>query len=349
MKKKLAYLLACSPNLAFAAGNVALGINKYNSDKDYDILVYHTGLQENDKRAFEQIPHVRLVPYSLPKGFAEFMLGPNGLPPGRWNNPYSLLAFAHFETFILLEQYRRVIWLDIDMAIQADIRPLNAYEGLAMGWDWNRTDCWKVRNQFTAPIAGYDMSAYAYCSACIVISDTLKNYRSIYDFCWAKAKEYAPYLHAPDQALINLALQEFNITPKPLQWHDWLCFAQYPEAHIAKIAHFGTGTKPWNTSWLLQSFPEWFRTHLRWLELGGSDFDFADLDISNIAPAYHSLLQHKTLTRPSGPGTEARLTTFFRYYRCKILSKITWGQKRRHYKQKRDKLHEQIRILRKQK
>lgn len=34
------------------------------------------------------------------------------------------------------------------------------------------------------------------------------------------------------------------------------------------------------------------------------------------------------------------------YYRCKILSKITWGNKRRHYKQKRDRLHEQVRQIR---
>ena len=31
MKKKLAFLLGITPNLAFAAGNVALGINKYMS------------------------------------------------------------------------------------------------------------------------------------------------------------------------------------------------------------------------------------------------------------------------------------------------------------------------------
>ena len=34
------------------------------------------------------------------------------------------------------------------------------------------------------------------------------------------------------------------------------------------------------------------------------------------------------------------------YYRCKILSKVTWGNKRKHYKQKRDKLHEQVRKIR---
>ena len=33
---------------------------------------------------------------------------------------------------------------------------------------------------------------------------------------------------------------------------------------------------------------------------------------------------------------------YIRYY---ILSKITWGKKRKHYKQKRNKLHEQVRQI----
>ena len=41
-----------------------------------------------------------------------------------------------------------------------------------------------------------------------------------------------------------------------------------------------------------------------------------------------------------------RKSIFWDYYRCKILSKITWGNKRKHYKQKRDKLHEQVRKIR---
>lgn len=64
-KKNLAYLLVCSGDLAFAAANVALGINKYNREEDYDILVYHTGMTERDKRAFAKIPHAVLREYHL--------------------------------------------------------------------------------------------------------------------------------------------------------------------------------------------------------------------------------------------------------------------------------------------
>lgn len=37
--------------------------------------------------------------------------------------------------------------------------------------------------------------------------------------------------------------------------------------------------KIWKDTNICNSFPEWYRTHLEWLELGGSDFDQ-----SNIAP-----------------------------------------------------------------
>lgn len=79
MKKKLAFLLGITPNLAFAAGNVALGINKYMSDSDYDIIIYYTELAQNDLEAFSKIPHVVLRQFSLPEDFVNTMM--EKIPP----------------------------------------------------------------------------------------------------------------------------------------------------------------------------------------------------------------------------------------------------------------------------
>ena len=43
-KKKCAYVLAASQNIIFAAGNVALELNRYMPDEEFDILIYHRGL-----------------------------------------------------------------------------------------------------------------------------------------------------------------------------------------------------------------------------------------------------------------------------------------------------------------
>lgn len=288
MKKKLAYLLVCSPNLGFAAGNVALGINKYSSQKDYDILVYHTGLHLQDKQAFKKIPHVRLVNYQLPEKFIKDVMP--RLPKGRWNNPNSMLSFAHYEVFNLLDKYHKVIWLDVDVSIQGDLSELERFEGIAIPYDAASDGVFNVRHQFNQNIAGFNMTPPSHCNAVIVVSDTLNNYQQLYRFCWETSKTYAPCFNNPDQAVFELMYQTFNFQPKVVPWLKFCCFSTNKMAHIAHIVHFGTETKVWNTNWLLQSFPEWYRTHLRWLELGGSDFDSEGLDVSNIAPTYETLL-----------------------------------------------------------
>ena len=44
------------------------------------------------------------------------------------------------------------------------------------------------------------------------------------------------------------------------------------EAFTAAIVHFGTSDKIWKSPELCHKFSEWYRNHLIWLQLGGSDF-----------------------------------------------------------------------------
>ena len=73
-KKRLAFLLGITPNLSFAAGNVALSINKYMTMQDYDIVIYYTKLEKKDLLTFSKIPHVVLKQFNLPESFIQTML-----------------------------------------------------------------------------------------------------------------------------------------------------------------------------------------------------------------------------------------------------------------------------------
>jgi hypothetical protein len=109
------------------------------------------------------------------------------------------------------------------------------------------------------------------CSALIVADDSIP-YRELYKWCYAKALEYAEYLSNRDQGIINLALQEFKITPNMISSYTWQCKFFKETVHTAKIVHFGYKVKPWDSEVLIMHFPEWYRTHLAWIKLGGSDF-----------------------------------------------------------------------------
>lgn len=281
-KKKLAYFLVCSDNIIFAAGNVALSLNRYMPNKEFEIVIYHTGLREANESALLSIPRVKLHKFEWGDSFDKKIM-PH-LPEGRWNNPNSLLAFAHYEIFNLLNIYQTVIWLDVDIAIQGDISSLESYTpfGLALDKNWNCI--WRVRDQFLDDFKtdDYDLERSSYINACIVVNDKLKDWNKLRDYCYKSSLKYAEYLKNCDQAIFSLMLQDFSIKPKVIPWEEYICHAQHADAAIAKIVHFGTEVKIWNNEKYIKAFPEWFRTHLEWLKLGGEDFDRSKICLRSI-------------------------------------------------------------------
>lgn len=289
-KKPLLYLLAATENIIFAAGNVALALNKYMPNKDYEVLVLHRGLKSKNEKALLSIPKVKLQKLEFPEGFEELMLSSDqGLPKGRWNNPNSLVAAAHFEIFKYLDEYQTVIWLDVDMSVQADISELENYGPLAQALDLNFNEIWSVGDQFTKYLLDYDMSANNYINSVIVVNDKLENYQLYRNECYELTKKYAPYIKNLDQAIFALLFQKYSITPKVLSWNDFTCHAHHEAAAVAKIVHFGCNEKVWNNSLLFQCYPEWFRVHMEWLKLGGSDFDRSNISSRAVWTELHNL------------------------------------------------------------
>lgn len=276
MKKKLAFLLGTTPNLGFAAGNVALGINKHTSSKDYDIVVYYTDLSEQDKTALGKIPHVILKQFNLPDDFVAKMLA-NIPEQSRFRTSNRLYCFCHFEVLALLDKYENVAWIDLDTSVQRDISSIADYAPFGIASDIP----WKTKDQFSEPIKDYDMEAPAYCSAVMVVNDSLP-YKKLHKWCYEKAVKYARYLKNPDQAIFAIMCQEFKISPNIMDIEEWQCISWKDKANIARIAHFGCEDKVWNTSNICNAFPEWYRTHLEWLELGGSDFNQSNIQPKNI-------------------------------------------------------------------
>ncbi len=275
-KKRLAFLLGITGNLGFAAGNVALGINKYMRGGDYDIVIYHSGLKSADAAAFERVPNVRLVPFEFRQSFVASML--ERLPrQSRFKDAAHLMCFCHFEAFRLLREYENVVWLDADISIQASIDEITDFSPFGITSD----EPWTVQNNFTHAIPGYDMHTLGVCTAVMAVNDTLP-YEALYSWCYEKAVEYSRYLVNPDQGIINIALQEFGIDYKLMPLKTWQCISWRDEANVAKIVHFGTTKKVWNDPHLCNAFPEWYRTHLEWLRLGGSDFDQSKVQPKNV-------------------------------------------------------------------
>lgn len=266
-KKPLAFLISCTDNLTFAAGNVALSLYKYMWDVDYECVIIHRPLNPRDEYVLKSLPNVRMLPFEFPEAFVDTMM--SKMPEAtRFRGRNALMTFTHFEIFRLLGEYRIVSWLDTDIAIQADLRDIVKFVPFGITADAP----FMVQNNFSRPIEGYDMNVPGCCAAVIVVGDQLP-YGAIYDWCYKRAVEYADALQNADQGILNLAFQEFAITPTLMPLEVWQCRPDRPTAITANIVHFGHTRKVWNDEVVCKAFPEWYRMHREWQKRGGSDFE----------------------------------------------------------------------------
>lgn len=277
-------MLAVTSDYMFAAGNIVLSLIKQRPQKDFDITIFYDEISPNDKKLFESTGICNLIQYKTPKGFEEKI---RTFCP-KFNDEafakhFSFLKFAKFEIFELLKNYKHAVWLDADIAVQADPTEIIHYAPFAITIDKD----WTVQNNFIQPIYGYDMNCQGVCSAVFLVTDELPNYQKMREWCYATAIKVCPFFKNIDQGIFNILLQEFNIDYNLLPLEDFQCVPKREEAFKAKLVHFGTKAKVWNTAELATCFPEWYRIHLEWLKQGGSDFIRpTNYDVSNVYIQY---------------------------------------------------------------
>lgn len=270
MKQKIKKPIAIVTSIdrfAAPAATLALSINAHNADRNLDIVVLYKNLNDADICALNKIPRVTPVLFDFQEGFAEHMLSTAGAT-SKIRNKSSLMPFCHFEAFRLLEDYRRVLWLDADTLVQGPL------DGLIKGGAFTVTTDypWTVSDNFLAPIEGYNMSSLGVCTAVIGLSDTLP-YKKIYSWCIERAMSLSNLLYNRDQGIINLVLQEYAITPSLLEGNKWQCMPWNEEAVAANIVHFGSDNKPWTNKDIATAWPGWYRYYKVWLNLGGLSID----------------------------------------------------------------------------
>ncbi len=143
LKKKICYTCGISSDWAFAAANVAIGINIHCTEENYDIVVFHTGLSKQDEEALNRIPHCLTQKYEMDKAFVDHVLS-SVSADCKIQRPEDILRFSSFEAFRLLDEYEFVVWLDADILIQDDLKGMEKFGPFAAIADIP----YKIANQF---------------------------------------------------------------------------------------------------------------------------------------------------------------------------------------------------------
>jgi lipopolysaccharide biosynthesis glycosyltransferase len=269
MKKKLALVLGITPDLSFAAGVMLISLKRHLAPHvdAYDVLIIHDGeLDANDTMLFQTIcPHCTLIEYK------PLYLDINALPSN-----FHPAYIYRFEVFRLLDEYKTLIWLDCDLAIQDDISGLIEYGPFAMAIDNFSTPVVKngltLQTNFKIPLAGYDMNAEFYNTGVIVFQDTIQAPLQIYEWCMNTFTSLYDILIYQDQPVLNMLVQKHPDMFAKLPTERFNSFVPFASSNTAAIVHAIGRRKFWNDAFVALSYPEWQRDYRRWLKMGGSSY-----------------------------------------------------------------------------
>ena len=267
-KRPLLLLLGITGDFAFAAGCLLLSLRRHNPELRPDIRLYTDG---------NLLPADEAILLGL--GVTPVLFSP---PPGEFREyairQFSRLSLARFEGFRLLSQYRTVLWLDVDIAIQGDITDLTTLGPFALALE---DPCFsesgvgmKAKVNVHGPVPNLDVDAPNLNSGVLVLQDSLPDPESLYRRCLDWMREHAPSLKYIDQAALNMLARELQKTHPELVRiipHDrFNAHPRNPAAQHAAIVHAFGAYKIWDDGLTRCAFPEWERDYRRWLDLGGS-------------------------------------------------------------------------------
>lgn len=292
MKKKNAIMIADTrPALI---GNLLVQLNDTNKGLFEEAIIYYDEITENDKKIMQKIMPCRFIKYN--DNFSDSV---KNIPAFQ---KFSTLMFSRYYMFDFLNEYETVTWLDTDVLICGKLDPIIKIAkkyGMAANFEDEENKSYlytdTVKTSFSEPIDNYDMNRYNMSSGLITISDTLKNKELMTKWCFDKTIEYANKLILPDQGILNILIQEFNIEVGSVGENGAYCF--YPsykrDEKNAKIIHSWGSRKFWKSWYLYKTYPKWNEYYKKWINLGGSDcFGEINPEVSIIIPIYNPNIEY---------------------------------------------------------
>lgn len=265
--KRNAIFLATNRRFLFALGTLLLSIKK-NSPKaleNTDILVYHQGLTEADKALLSQI---------LPCKFTEYKFAVNTNFEHQNFKNFSQLTFARYEIFDILDNYKKVLYMDVDIMVNNDLSFIfdnfGNKTGVAMCKDTQKGLTLITKN-FVEPMEQYNMTLPCYNAGVTLFCDNIPRRKELRMWCYERTAEWLENLVCPDQGVVNVMFQQFGICVEVLP-DICNCLPSNPKylnKNVKDVIIYhcaGGGVRFWTYTYIKQ----WQGFYAEWLALGGA-------------------------------------------------------------------------------
>ena len=283
MKKEKAIMFAVTRELYFALGVLLVNITSIEPDT-YDFLVYEDGLTDEQKDFLKKLVRNRIVfvHYSYADWCREHGMDPEAqsLPQTKALVRYSHLNFSKHKIFQALAEYRRILYLDVDMLVLGSLEDLFSRKGVVAARGGLFLESFK-RMMGEKLYSTVDLSCVTdkmfMINGGLFYADDSCDYEALYATAVAFISQclmYEPPKTGLDEFAFMYTCYANSVTPE-LLIRDTYNTRFFQCGQRPLIVHFqgGAECKPWSKSdkWQLV-YPEWYSYYQRWTLAGGEPY-----------------------------------------------------------------------------
>ena len=262
---KNAIFFAISDNYSFAVANVIMSLNKWSNSLmgSTDIIIYHDGISEKNVELLQSLHKNTYFLYmQFPEEWTDIVNHPRTAPWG----PYVICKFFGFE---LIKKYEKVLHLDADIHICADIKELFDFEDELI---WREILGWKPNEIFVDLITpGTEIKCGN--GGMILFSNKILKYHIDKDTIKKAFLDIEGLKDGGiDETVIAWIVYQKGIQTRELDMHTY----NTPSRHVTletKLVHFldslSISSKPWKNPASYLYYEDWAENYQKWIEIGG--------------------------------------------------------------------------------
>ncbi len=274
-KKDKAIVFFSTADMLFAVAQMIVGLKKTNKDNYDDIVIYHSGYTKDDMEKLYKIEkNIVFKKYDISDFEKEHDLESKGFVVPFLEN-FSHLSYVKYKIFELLDDYRKVLLLDIDMLVMGDMSEIFENEGMV--FRNGRSFFEKVvlnSERLIDPkdhpefFSGIPEDFPSPNEGLILVTDNIDHNKCIKD-CYTFINTFAPYYESGiDGLCFAWAAYKNDIRISSLDKTVYNVFPKYYKKD-SKIIHFMGKEKIWKNEFLQCVFPAWLENYHEAGEISG--------------------------------------------------------------------------------
>ncbi|WP_167012999.1 glycosyltransferase [Candidatus Pantoea multigeneris] len=274
--KKNALMFVINESMVFALGATLLNLKDKNPNFLYDVVVMHDGLSQEAIHDLSSVNEsIKFFKYTLGDFIAEHDVNGDSTFFKNFIKRYSFLSFVKYKIFEMLDYYKAILFLDVDILILKDISAIFQHQGVSWRNGFSLKEKLsrnRVNKKFDF-LNDLDERSPAPNGGLIFVEDSIPYNEMKLIAKKFISENYANFTAHIDEISIALPVAMLNVNLNILSSSE---FNVVPEMvnNDSRIVHF-VGKKIWDDHDMMSIFPEWLGYYDGWVKK--SSFNYPDL------------------------------------------------------------------------